>query len=78
MASFSIDFVKTTGTVTAQAVATVTVNADSEAAARKLATEQLADDASEIVWTALAPSAAVTSGLSVAHITAVRAATKAK
>ena len=76
MPSYAIDFVKTTGTVTSQATATVSVSADSDAAARKLATEQLADDASEIAWTPLANAAAVTLPGALAHITAVRPAAK--
>jgi hypothetical protein len=68
---FQVDVSKSTGTVVSTATATITVNADSDTAARRVAMEMLADDSSDIAWTAIPAVATVPTANATAHVTAV-------
>lgn len=69
MAKYTVTVSKSSGAVVTTQTAAIVVNADSDAAARRLALEQLADDASEIAWKAT--TAAPTTAPEPAHITTV-------
>ena len=65
---FTVDVTKTTGTILTTATAVLTVHADSDAAARRLAMEMLADDVGDVTWTAATPTTTADGSM---HITSV-------
>ena len=66
--TFTVDVTKTTGTVLSTSTTVLTIHADSDAAARRMALEMVADDAGDVTWTAATPTTTADGSV---HITSV-------